>query len=143
MISESAGSSRPPLLLLQQATHATLHALSTALSHLGMTPSELNALANLADGRPRSVAELGMATGTRATTLTGVLDRLERKGHLVRRAHPTDRRAVMIELTSAGTDVAAEVRDAVTALEARLLGRLPAEAIAGFRAVVTALSGAA
>ncbi|GAA2095509.1 hypothetical protein GCM10009780_42280 [Actinomadura alba] len=135
-------SARPALLLLQQATHATLNALSATLSHLGMTPSELNALANLADGRRRSVAELGMATGTRATTLTGVLDRLERKGHLVRRAHPTDRRAVMIELTSAGTDVAAEVREAVTELEDRLIGRLPAEAVAGFRAVVTALAEA-
>ena len=106
-----------------------------------MTPSEINVLANLADGRRRSVAELSAATGTRATTLTGVLDRLERRGHLVRRAHPSDRRAVLLELTPAGADAAAEVREAITELEDRLLGGLPAEAVAGFRTVVSALTG--
>ncbi|WP_222720974.1 MarR family winged helix-turn-helix transcriptional regulator [Actinomadura sp. HBU206391] len=140
MISESVSSSQPPILLLQRATHATLHALSAAVADLGMTPSEINALANLADGPPRSLAELSAATGTRATTLTGVLDRLERRGHLIRRSHPTDRRAVLLEVTPTGADAAAEVRKAIAELEGRLLGDLPAEAIAGFRAVASALT---
>ena len=41
-------------------------------------------LANLADGQARTVSELGVAAGVRPTTLTGVLDRLEQKGHITR-----------------------------------------------------------
>src|ERR1700759_4566115 len=58
------------LLALQRATHATLSALSRELAALRLTPAEINALANLADGRARTVSELGLATGTRPTTLT-------------------------------------------------------------------------
>ncbi|MFI6108127.1 MarR family winged helix-turn-helix transcriptional regulator [Streptomyces sp. NPDC051310] len=61
-----------------------------------MTASETNALATFADGRGRTISELGAAAGTRPTTLTSVLDRLERRGHITRSAHPGDRRAVII-----------------------------------------------
>ena len=46
-----------PVLALQQAVHHTLTALAAALADLELTASETNALANLADGRPRSVRE--------------------------------------------------------------------------------------
>ena len=39
------------LLALQRATHATLQVLAVELAGLGLTGSEINALANLADGR--------------------------------------------------------------------------------------------
>ena len=73
------------LLALQRATHATLQVLAAEIADLGLTGSEINVLANLADGRSRSVSELGRAAGTRPTTLTSVLDRLERRGHITRR----------------------------------------------------------
>ncbi len=72
------------LLALQRATHVTLHALSRELASLGLTAAEINALANLADGRARTVSELGAATGSRPTTVTSVLDRLEQRGHITR-----------------------------------------------------------
>ena len=64
---------------LQQATHVTLHALGVRLAHLDLTPSEQNVLAVLADGIRPTVGDLAAATGTRPTTLTSVLDRLERR----------------------------------------------------------------
>ena len=124
------------LLALQRATHATLQVLAVELAGLGLTGSEINALANLADGRSRSVSELGRAVGTRPTTLTSVLDRLERRGHITRSPRPGDRRAVLIELTSSGRNAAATIRNAITRIEQRALGPLPAEAIA---ALCTAL----
>ena len=42
-----------PVLALQRATHATLQVLSAELVDLDLTASEINALANLADGRGR------------------------------------------------------------------------------------------
>ncbi|SFX10919.1 MarR family protein [Streptomyces atratus] len=102
MKSESVSSEWSALLALQRVTHATLQVLAAELVDLDLTASEINALANLADGRGRTVSELGAAVGTRPTTLTSVLDRLERRGHITRGASPGDRRAVLIELTSSG-----------------------------------------
>ena len=134
------GSPDSVLLALQRATHATWHTLAAELAGLELTASEINALASLADGRARTVSELGAATGTRPTTLTSVLDRLERRGHLTRGARPGDRRAVLIELTPAGRQAAGRIRQALAGLERRALAGLPDGAVAGFHAVLHALA---
>jgi MarR family transcriptional regulator, organic hydroperoxide resistance regulator len=140
MKSESAPSEWSALLALQRATHATLHVLATELADLDLTPSEINTLANLADGQGRTVSELGAAVGSRPTTLTSVLDRLERRGHISRGTRPGDRRAVLIELTSSGHDAATTIRQAITNLEHRALDGLPADALATLRAALQALT---
>jgi MarR family transcriptional regulator, organic hydroperoxide resistance regulator len=131
---------RSPLLALQRATHATLHLIATELGDLDLTASEINALANLADGRGRTVSQLGAAAGSRPTTLTSVLDRLERRGHITRGTRAGDRRSVLIELTGSGREAAAVITATLADLEHRALKGLPAEAIAGFHAVLTALT---
>jgi len=128
------------LLALQRATHATLQVLAAELADLDLTGSEINALANLADGRGRSVSELGRAAGTRPTTLTSVLDRLERRGHITRSPRLGDRRGVLIELTPTGRQAAATIRHAITGIERRALAPLPAEATAALRAALQALT---
>lgn len=128
------------MLALQRATHATLQVLSAELADLDLTASEINVLANLADGRARTVSELGAAVGTRPTTLTGVLDRLERRGHITRGAWPGDRRAVLIELTSSGQLAATTIRRAIADLERRALDGLPDDAITYLRAALQALT---
>jgi DNA-binding MarR family transcriptional regulator len=127
------------LLGLHRATHRSLQALSAALGELELTGSEINVLANLADGRARSVRQLATETGTRATTLTGVLDRLERRGHLVRELDPADRRSFRITLTRSGRAVAGQVSDAVQEIERTALAGLSGRQLAGFQAVVAAL----
>ncbi|WP_327285390.1 MULTISPECIES: MarR family winged helix-turn-helix transcriptional regulator [unclassified Streptomyces] len=140
MNSEIVSSEWSALLALQRATHATLQVLAAELVDLDLTASEINALANLADGRGRTVSELGAAVGTRPTTLTSVLDRLEKRGHITRGTRQGDRRAVLIELTASGRVAAATIREAVAGLEQRALGQLPADAIAGLRAALQALT---
>jgi MarR family transcriptional regulator, organic hydroperoxide resistance regulator len=137
---ESAGSSWSALLALQRATHATLQVLAAELVDLDLTASEINALANLADGRGRTVSELGAAVGIRPTTLTSVLDRLERRGQISRGSRPGDRRVVLIELTASGQAAAGTIREAIAALESRALAALPATALAGFRDALDALT---
>ena len=127
------------MLALHRATHQTLHALSTALAGLNLTAAEINALANLADGAVHSVRELSDRTGTKASTLTGVLDRLENRGYLTRELDTADRRSFRLPLTEAGQAVAARVHAAVADLERNALAGLPAAQIAGFHAVITAL----
>ncbi|WP_206619486.1 MarR family winged helix-turn-helix transcriptional regulator [Streptomyces hoynatensis] len=129
-----------PLLALQRATHATLQVLAAELAGLGLTAAEINALANLADGRPRTASELAAAVGSRPTTLTSIVDRLERRGHVTRGPRPGDRRSVLIELTESGRQVAATVTEAVSGLERRALDGLPRQAVEGFHAVLRALA---
>ncbi len=136
MVTESA------LLALHRATHATLHLLTHELADLDLTASEINALANLADDKPRAVSQLAAEVGARPSTLTSVLDRLERRGHISRGTLAGDRRSVLIELTDSGRATAAAIRDAITHIEHRALGDLPASAVAGFHDVLRALIGA-
>ena len=140
MKSESAPLPRSALLALQRATHATLHLIATELVDLDLTASEINALANLADGHGRTVSQLGAAVGARPTTLTSVLDRLERRGHVTRGTRAGDRRSVLIELTDSGREAAAVITRTLADLEHHALKDLPAEAIAGFHSVLNALT---
>jgi MarR family transcriptional regulator, organic hydroperoxide resistance regulator len=128
------------LLALQRATHATLQVLMAELVDLGLTASEINALANLADGHGRTISELGASAGTRPTTLTSVLDRLERRGHITRGTRQGDRRVVVIELTASGRLTADTIRQTMDAVESRTLDGLPAETIAAFHTVLRALT---
>ena len=130
------------MLALHRTTHHTLHALSSALADLNLTAAEINALANLGDRGALNVRELSAETGTRATTLTGVLDRLENRGYLTRELDLTDRRSFRLPLTEAGQQVAERIRAAVMDLERDALARLSPTQIAGFHAVVTALQAA-
>jgi Transcriptional regulators len=132
---------RSALLTLQRATHATLHLIATELVDLDLTASEINALANLADGEGRTVSRLGAAVGARPTTLTSVLDRLERRGHITRGTLAGDRRSVLVELTESGQATAALIKQTLDGLERRALEGLPGEALAGFYAVLDALTG--
>jgi DNA-binding MarR family transcriptional regulator len=128
------------VLALHRATHDTLHRLAVDLVGLDLTGSEINALGNLADGHARTVSELGTAVGSRPTTLTGILDRLERRGLISRGQRAGDRRAVVIALTPAGARTAAVVRAKLTEIETRSLAGVDESAIAGFHMVASALT---
>jgi DNA-binding MarR family transcriptional regulator len=135
----AAGGLPGVVLALQKTTHHTLHALSAALADLSLSAAEINALANLGGGGTVNVRQLSDRTGTRASTLTGVLDRLENRGYLTRELDPADRRSFRLPLTEAGQAVAGRVLTAVADLERDALGRLSATQLAGYHAVVTAL----
>jgi DNA-binding MarR family transcriptional regulator len=138
----TAGGLPGVVLALQKTTHHTLHALSAGLADLSLNAAEINALANLGDGGTVNVRQLSDRTGTRASTLTGVLDRLENRGYLTRELDPADRRSFRLPLTETGQAVAGRVLAAVADLERDALARLSATQIAGYHAVVTALQEA-
>jgi DNA-binding MarR family transcriptional regulator len=104
----------------QRVTHLLLHAVEEELADLRLSAAETNALACFAGASARTVGELVAATGQRPSTLTGVLDRLERRGLIARAPNPADRRSIVIRLTPTGTTVAARVAAAFAAVEARL-----------------------
>lgn len=127
------------ILALHRATHATLTALQARLAGLNLTASEINALAILATGQPRSIGELAAATATKPTTLTSVLDRLVRRGLVVRQLDPADRRSFLVSLTQDGRPVADQARAEMGALEHAALAAVTSADLAGFRVVTQAI----
>ena len=130
------------MLALHRATHATLQALAVRLAGLDLPASEINVLANLAGHDPLTVGALAAATATRPTTLTSVLDRLVRRGYVIREVDPADRRSFLVSLTTAGQRAAGTVSAAVRELERGALSRVSPAQRAGFFAVIDALSEA-
>ena len=128
---------------LEAATHRVVDHLSAELRELGLTPGEVNALAHVRPDEPLAVAELQAATGQRPSTLTGVIDRLERRGLIRRVVNLRDRRSFVLELSDEGERAATEVRKAFSALEERVLAHVGERSVAGFLRVVEALDDAA
>lgn len=86
-----------------------------------LTPVQARLLCVLIGG-PRGMAELAQLFGVEKAALTGLMDRIEKRGLAARSAVPGDRRAVQVTLTEAG-------RQAATAFHADLgtaLGELTA-----------------
>jgi DNA-binding MarR family transcriptional regulator len=124
---------------LEAAVHRVLDHLAAELADLGLRQAEINVLAQLQPGAARPVGELVAATGQRPSTLTGVLDRLERKRLVRRRVNAADRRSFTIELTPTGAAAAARVHEAFAALDARVHDRQPPAAAEGFHHVLDTL----
>ena len=124
----------------QRATHRVLAALDAELADLGLSAAEVNALAALADG-PRTARALAEATAQRPSTLTGVLDRLERRGLVARHPNPADRRSVLIAPTPAGRERVTRVAAAFAAVEARIAPHAPAGDVRALLGAVEAALG--
>jgi len=72
---------------------------------LDLTPPQMWALRYLEPGHPRPMGELTTALVCENSNLTGIIDRLERRGLVERRPSPTDRRVRVLELTPAGVEL--------------------------------------
>ena len=128
------------ILALHRATHATLHALTTALADLDLPAADIDVLAILADGAGRTVGALATATATRPSTLTSLLDRLIKRGYIERELDPADRRSFLISLTPAGRAVAQHGAAAIADIERQALAAVTPAQRAGFHTVIDALT---
>lgn len=77
---------------------------------LGVSTTDTFAMGHLASADPRTARDLAEHLGVAQSSVTAVIDRLERAGLAERRAHPTDRRALIVTLTPAGREAIAEIR---------------------------------
>jgi DNA-binding MarR family transcriptional regulator len=127
---------------LEAAVHRVLDHLGSELADLGLRQAEVNVLAQLRPGSPRTVGALAAATGQRPSTLTGVLDRLERGKLVRRRLNPSDRRSFTVALTARGERAAARVHATFAALDERVLAHVPPSDAEGFHHVLDAIEHA-
>lgn len=66
---------------------------------LGLSDSEMLAVAHLAQHGRLSPSALGQLLDLSSGGITALVQRLESAGHVVRRRHPTDGRSVLLELS--------------------------------------------
>ncbi|GAA0607698.1 MarR family transcriptional regulator [Kribbella sandramycini] len=73
-------------------------------------PTDMEALIRIlqsgADGAPMTAGELGRELGLTSGTVTALVDRLERAGHVRRERDPVDRRKVLIHYGDTGMQLA-------------------------------------
>ncbi|MEX5296989.1 MarR family transcriptional regulator [Kocuria sp. CPCC 205268] len=145
-----AGDGRPPALQVLEALRAYRTAESAmrlrTRESMGMGEKDVLALRYLLEadraGTPMSPRDLASKLGISSASTTTLLDRLSRSGHVARRPHPTDRRALVIVATE---EADCEVRSTLGAMHERMMSaarRLSAEEAATVTAFLHAMAEA-
>jgi DNA-binding MarR family transcriptional regulator len=105
----STGSARAKAALAAEAWRAifdfivdTAPERNRAIGESGLTPNDARALASLSQKSGRTMGSLAAEWKCDASTATWIVDRLEAKGLVERRAHATDRRVKLVGLTARG-----------------------------------------
>jgi DNA-binding MarR family transcriptional regulator len=135
----------PVLRAVERANQLVSRHLGRRLEKAGLTDIEAQVLFHLdhlpAGARP-AMRDLKSAFGLPPTTLTAVLDRLERR-RLVRRAvNPDDRRSTLVVPTALGRRRITEMSTLLSGIEAAVSGSVSADDLVAFRRVLDALEKA-
>jgi DNA-binding MarR family transcriptional regulator len=89
----------------------------------GLSESELHSLRHLIGG-PLGPNDLARTLGVTSAASSGIVDRLEARGHVSRQPHPTDKRRTVVVISDSGrTEVMAQMRpmfEALVAADAKL-----------------------
>lgn len=100
------------------------------LAPLGLTTTQYFLLAAIKPNETPTIGELSQRTYLDNSTLTPIIDKLEREGWLTRLPDPNDRRAVRIALTPSGAERLPAARARGDAVEAAMRTALGAELVA-------------
>lgn len=93
---------RGPFLLLFALNQQLGSLLAQAMAGAPLRPADFAVYSALRLLQPTTPTELATALGMRVTTLSSLLAKMERHGHLRREPNPADGRSRLISLTAAG-----------------------------------------
>jgi DNA-binding MarR family transcriptional regulator len=110
---------------LVQASFTVIARLSQAAAAHDLSLTQLRVLAILRDREPK-MAELATHLGLDRSSVSGLIDRAVKRGHVRRDASSDDGRAVRVSLTSDGQRLANQLTDEIAGLIAPLTGSLSA-----------------
>lgn len=98
------------LLQLLRTSETIWNASRLFFARWELSPSQFNIL-NLLGGHPEGLNQTGLSQAliTHRSNVTGLVDRLEKRGLVVRQAVPGDRRAYSVQLTKAGARLVEEI----------------------------------
>jgi DNA-binding MarR family transcriptional regulator len=121
--------------VLVRLTHLVQGVFAEVAARHGLPSAQARLLCILA-AQPRGMAELSGILGVEKAALTGLVDRIEKRGFAERKSVPGDRRALRVALTSEGERAAIAVHDEVSAEVIRLAGTLSGADRERFRALL-------
>lgn len=103
---------------------------------LNITPGQMAILYTLYNGDGITITELSKKCYLDNSTLTGVIDRLEKAGLVLRKEHPEDRRQLFIYLTDSARAKKPLINDVMNRISATMLSECTEEEISIFRKVL-------
>lgn len=121
----SQPSATEAVLNIVRTANVLLARVTAVTQRYGLSPAGMNVLTILEHApqplSPRLIAEALIVS---SSTVTGVLDSLEKRGLISRTAHPSDRRMLQIEITDAGQTLIRELGQPLVRGEMEWLGCL-------------------
>lgn len=103
--SKSQATFIPMMRELARTYQAFANYSDSHVRELGLTPPQFDVIATLGNTEGMSMKDLAEATLVTKGTLTGIVDRLEKKGFVRREVPPENRRSFTIVLTSEGEEL--------------------------------------
>ncbi|MGI5215448.1 MarR family winged helix-turn-helix transcriptional regulator [Plantactinospora sp. CA-290183] len=144
MSTEPSATADPHDLLGYLLKHANLQltALTDAgLERLGIDSKDFGTLRVLAHREPASQLQVAQRLGIDRTTMVAILDALERKGIVIRRPDPADRRRNVVGLTDQGLRTYHAAEAAYREAENAFLAAISSNAADQFRRTLRTLLG--
>jgi|tagenome__1003787_1003787.scaffolds.fasta_scaffold20186581_1 DNA-binding MarR family transcriptional regulator len=115
----------------ERITQRMIRDRSIGLFNVDLSVQQLRALMVVAASGGMSSNELAGALGVGATTVTGIVDRLERRGLTARLPDPADRRVRRVELTDEGRRLLTDFNESSRARRRALFAQLDPGVLAG------------
>ncbi|MDQ2811623.1 MAG: MarR family transcriptional regulator [Actinomycetota bacterium] len=113
--------------LYLEVHHRMRRAFDDGMSACGLSLARTKVLSQLQHSGPARPSVLATEFGLAPRTVTELVDTLERDGLATRQADPTDRRALLVALTSEGESALAVARTTRARLMKQVFGALGAE----------------
>jgi DNA-binding MarR family transcriptional regulator len=119
-----ADDNEPIYTQLLQLMFINKHRMIQIAEKFDLTMMQSTALLMLGDGNPKAMRTLSDYFMCDASTVTGLIDRLEARSLVERTNHPTDRRVKLLKLTDEGTRIRDAIRTENQTAETERLNKL-------------------
>lgn len=128
----------PPLfcLLLKNTWQKLSRYYNQQLSHYDLTVQKALLLFEISPESGKNPRMLAKELDLENSSMTGLLDRLEKQGLIARQPDPNDRRGILIFLTPEGVSARDTIQSSVEELDSKLQEALSPEEIRIFRRVM-------
>lgn len=129
--------------LLTVAQHEVYQRFNSQLSAFGITPGQYGVLNVLWQSETGIVApkDISYALRLETSTVSGVLDRMQKQGLVHRTLDENDRRSIRVELTEAGWALRDEVLNAIEELNKEILASFTQEEWVALQSSLKKLGG--
>ena len=128
------------LLALRRIMRSMDIASRQLISEYGLTIPQLLCLQHLQEQGPMTTGMLAQAVSLSPATVTGILDRMERRGLVTRERRPEDKRRVLVAVTATGRTASEAAPSYLAKRLTRALERLPEDDRAEIQRVILYLA---